>query len=197
MHTNAIVADGARWALIAVMVLAGAEKFTSLRRRAAAWHPVMLVSLRRRHWAQLLMSTALLLDICAALFLVVTPQLGAALASAAILTYTWASLPMHHADKPADCRCFIGVLNTRTRVGFLARNSLLFLFTLAILVRRPEASWAGVMLGGVLLAVVLLIAAGADRLNRLDPSLGKGATDSEDDALVSRAFDVLDHREGS
>ncbi len=165
MGVTPVVADGSRWALVALLALASAEKASSLLRRAAAWHPVMLVSPRRRRRAPLLMAASLLGDATAILLLVGAPGLGATLACALFVTYTWAAMPLHLDGEPNDCRCFFKLPSTRTRTGLVVRNCWLLLLAVAVLLGRPSASWAGVGLGLAMLGATSLVGTRSRRTN--------------------------------
>jgi hypothetical protein len=65
MEVRSLLADGARWALVAVFALAAAEKAETLLQRAAAWHPVMPPGRWRRH-ATALIGGSILTDIAVA-----------------------------------------------------------------------------------------------------------------------------------
>ena len=167
MSTSSVLADAARWMLASLLVLACAEKASSLRSHATGWHPIMLASAARRRFSRYLMGASLLGDVAAVLMLVAAPQLGAALTSALILIYTWAALPAHRSTDPSSCRCFLRVANTHTRLGLIIRNCWLIVASLAVIYWHPEASWAGLALGGVLLGGTEGLTVLVDRLAQL------------------------------
>jgi hypothetical protein len=156
------LADGARWALMTLLVLAALEKLASLLRGTAAWHPVLLVSPTRRRWAGWLMGASLLADSTALFLLVASPRRGAALTLALIVVYTSAALPLH-THRSSDCRCFSNYFNSKTRSGLVARNAWIVLMTVLVLLTSPNASWIGLSLGGLLLATTLLLIRLVDR----------------------------------
>ena len=128
-------------------------------------HPVMVVSPGRRRRAPLLMGMSLLADVSAVFLLLGAPSLGAILAGALFVTYTWVAMPVHLDGRPADCRCFFKLLNTRTSTGLLVRNLWLLLLAVVILLGRPIASWAGLGVGLALLAATSLLVAAIDRIS--------------------------------
>jgi hypothetical protein len=166
-----LVADGARWLLAAVLVLAVLEKSASLWTRSAAWHPLMLVSPGRRRHAASLMVAALCCDIVAVGLLLAAPVVGSAVAAALVVAYSVLALPVHGRGGLGSCRCFWKMLNTSTRAGLLARNALLVACALVIAAYPPEAlTLAGLAVGGCLLAVVAAMVAVADRPGAAQPS---------------------------
>lgn len=104
--------------------LGALEKVTTLHSRAAAWHPIMLMTRFRREHATLLVAISLVADVGALLFLAVWPKVGAPLCIALIVIYSTAGVGMHAKAGDAGCRCFCKFMNTTTRTGLVARNSL-------------------------------------------------------------------------
>ena len=81
-------ADGARWVLVIVFVLAAIEKASTLRSRSAAWHPVILVSARRRRHGGVLIAASLMADALAVGRLVSAPLAGAVFGAVLIAGYS-------------------------------------------------------------------------------------------------------------
>lgn len=158
--------EGARWALIAVFVLAVTEKGTSLWTRAAAWHPLMLVSPVRRRRARPLMAAALVADLATVVLLALIPVAGAVTAALLVAAYTALAMPVHSAGQGA-CRCFWKVLNTTTKPALLARNAVLLVLALTVALRAPvEAQPAGLAVGAGLLAGLAALVAVLDPRSR-------------------------------
>jgi hypothetical protein len=156
------VVEGARWALIAVFVLAVTEKGTSLWTRAAAWHPLMLVSSVRRRRAHALMAAALIADFVTVALLVLFPVAGAVGAGLLAAAYTALAFPVHAAGQ-GGCRCFWRVLNTTTKPALLARNAVLLALALTVAFRAPAATEpAGLAVGAGLLAGLAALVAVLD-----------------------------------
>lgn len=157
------VADGARWALVALLTLAATEKLASLLHGTAAWHPILLASPTRRRWAGALMTTSFFVDCASVLLLIASTRLGAALALSLIVTYSWAAIPIHRQER-SDCRCFFKYFKSQTRFGLLARNGWLLLLATLIFVSPPNWSSSGVVWGAVLLGVTQVFTTIADRI---------------------------------
>jgi hypothetical protein len=156
------LADGARLALSAVFVFAIAEKISSLRAHAAGWHPVMLAGgARRRRHATALMRAALVADLAAIALLVAQPRVGAAVSLLVFAVYTVAGIGAHSAGDRVDCRCLLGLLNSSTVAGLLARNSAFGACAALVAIDspgRPSGAGAGVALA-ILVAIALCVAA--------------------------------------
>ncbi len=149
-----LIADGARWALVVLFSLAALEKVTTLHSRAAAWHPIMLVSRFRREHASVLVAVSLVADVGALLLLAVRPKVGAALCIALIVIYSTAGVGMHAKAGDAGCRCFWKVMNTSARTGLIARNALLVASAALVLVGAPRVSMGGLAIGAGLLVLI-------------------------------------------
>jgi hypothetical protein len=147
-----------RWVLVVVFSLAALEKIGTLRSKAAAWHPVLLVSDWRRRHAVHLLVVSLAADAAALILLVVRPALGATLAMLLVVAYTYAALAVHSGRIGHGCRCFWRVLNVRSRSGMVARNT-----ALAILAFLTAASNADLVFGVLVLAPPLVVMLGSYR----------------------------------
>lgn len=106
-------AGSALLVMLSVFLLAGSEKVLVLYRGASNWHPVMLVSLRRRHLARILMTGSLGVDIITLTLLLVAPRAGGVAAMVLICAYTVAALPAHRVGTASECGCFFALLNTK------------------------------------------------------------------------------------
>jgi methylamine utilization protein MauE len=161
------VADGARWALVAVFALAAVEKFSSLHSGTAAWHPVMLVSRRRRQAAKTLMGSSLCADILAILLLLISPLAGGLLSIALVAAYSVAGKRVHMSTDNDGCRCFWRILNTSTGSGFVVRNAFLVALAASVATLSPVPSAAGTVWGVIVLAISWTITRLADRWDRI------------------------------
>lgn len=167
------VADGARWALAAVFALAAVEKFASLHSGTAAWHPVMLVSRRRRQAARTLMGISLCADILALLLLVVvSPSAGGLLSVALVAAYSVAGRRVHMSTDDEGCSCLWRILNSATRSGFVIRNAFLVALAAYVAAVTPVPSFAGAAWGVIILIIGWAITRLADEWNRshVEPS---------------------------
>lgn len=160
--------DGARWVLVFAFALAATEKADALRKHRAPWHPVMLASSRRRQQAGTLMFGSLVLDLTIVVLLVATARLGALVSVFAIVTYTWAAIPMHSHGGVSECGCFFKLLATRTKAGLVARNSLMLLLSGIVAIGEPVGSWLGAVSGVAILAALMVSTYLFDRLEK-DP----------------------------
>lgn len=156
-----LVADGARWAVLVVFVLASVEKVGVLRSRSSEWHPVMLVTQWRRQHARLLIILSLVMDTTAAMLLLVKPPLGLLLAASLLITYTAAAIRAHNGRD--DCRCLWKMLNARTTLGLIMRNALLLGLTLLALLRMPQDGQIMPLMTASELLLVGLVTRLADR----------------------------------
>lgn len=156
-------ADGGRWVLVVMLALAAIEKGASLHSRSAAWHPVMLVSSRRRQHAAKLLTISLVADVAAIALLVFDPKIGALASGALILLYTVAAIRVHGEAGGGDCRCFWKFLNVRTRKGLAARNATLLGLTAGVAIGRPVPSVGGLGWAVVVLGLLALLTGLAER----------------------------------
>jgi hypothetical protein len=148
---TAILADGARWFLVLLFSLAILEKTRTLSQGSAAWHPLMVVSRRRRQYAGEIMGLSLVVDIIAFVLLLVSPIKGALLSAFLILGYSLAALGMHRRSPNGGCHCFWNLLNTSTRRGLLIRNGSLLVVVCLVLLGHAQPSIQG---GAVALAIL-------------------------------------------
>jgi hypothetical protein len=109
------------------------------------------------------MTASLAADAAATLLLFVAPSTGAILSGALIVLYTWAAMPLHSGGEPSDCRCFLNLLNTRSRLGLVVRNGLTLSLAGVVLVGRPVASWMGLAFAVGLVGAAFLLTKLADR----------------------------------
>lgn len=151
------VADGARWALIAVFALAAIEKAMALRARSARWHPVMLVGALRRRFATPLMFGALVADVGAIVLLALQPVAGALAALVLVGAYSFAALGVH-SSSGESCRCFWKLANSASRASLIARNSAFVLFGVLVWAVAPETSPLGVLWAAVFVGLVTALA---------------------------------------
>ena len=168
------LADGARWALLVVFAVSCAEKALSLLRGAAAWHPIVLVSVNRRRHAVLLMSASLLADVVPIFMLLAWPRLGAAIAGILVLCYSWVAFSLHSIAAPADCRCFLGLFNTHTKAGLVTRNTAPLQLACAVFVARADASWPGLVLAMSLGGMTLVLTALAEHAASISQHFAAG-----------------------
>jgi hypothetical protein len=153
------LADAARWCLILVFALAAWEKGLTLQHRASAWHPVLIIGRWRRIHATELMAVALLADLVTTGSLFYEAALGGAFAVVLVSIYSVAGLPSHIAESSPGCRCFKGLLNTRTAKGLLVRNAGLAILSGFVIVKPPGAPTPeGVALSLPMVACLALIA---------------------------------------
>lgn len=155
MTVDSGLLQGASWALGAVFVLSAAEKAQALRLRSAAWHPVMLISQRRRERATVLMAVGLAADLAIVALLAVSPRVGGPVAALLLLTYTWLAWPI--AAHGGSCRCLWRVLDVQTQTALLCRNAALVVVALVTGVASPSAP----RLEPLLYAAALLLALAA------------------------------------
>lgn len=159
-----ILADGARWTLVAVFALSAFEKVITLHARSAAWHPVMIVSRRRRTHAPLLMAAALLGDATGVALLVGRPYTGGLVAALLLSVYSVAGVSGYRSPGDRHCRCVWKILDTASRLTFLSRNVLLFLFAVAVALVRPTSSVLGLGWGLTFLVLLTRSLKGVDHL---------------------------------
>lgn len=159
-----LLSNGACMALAVLMSLAVAEKVTSIRSGAAAWHPVMLMSAQRRRHARTLMTIAAAADATVVALLVLLPTLGGVLAIALLVLYTRLGAAAHGDGRREPCRCFWRVLNTATVDGLRARNATLAVLA-ALTATTATATWnvGSVALAAACLACVALAGTLGDR----------------------------------
>lgn len=130
---------------------ASLEKAVSLARHAAGWHPVILANGFLSSRPRLAMAASLILDVLVLLGLVARPALGAILAVAAILIYSFAGVRVRSFE--SGCQCFWRILDTSSRAAFLARNGVLLAMGLFVVAYVPEQpgvlgiAWAAVLFG--------------------------------------------------
>jgi hypothetical protein len=194
-------ADGARGVLFAVFTLSLVEKGATLWRRSAAWHPVMLVSPRRRRHATALMAAGLVADLATTVLLVVLPEAGAVSAVALVLAYTVLALPALSGGS-GTCRCLWKLLEAKTAVAFLCRNAVLVALAGAVAATRPsEIGAGGLGYGAGLLLALGALVAGLDGLVRREPTArtargSRRAGPRRALGLDERVYGAPPHREG-
>ena len=157
------IADGARWALVAVFALAAAEKAETLLHRAAAWHPVMLLGRVRRRHATALMATSLVLDVLALSLLIVLPLPGALISAGLVSAYTAAVRRLPEAA--GGCRCLWRFFEVRTRQELMVRNLILGLLAGVVASSSPHAGLAGAISAVGILVVLVGATRAAARLS--------------------------------
>lgn len=134
-----------------IFSLAAVEKLNLLRTNAAAWHPIMLASPRRRHNATLLMALGLGADLVVVALLLSQPARGSVVAAILVLGYSIAAMGVPESVGGSSCRCLWKVMNTWTRSGLLVRNSMFVgLAALArvqpvVQITRESLVWAGLL----------------------------------------------------
>lgn len=146
------LADGARWVLVVLFVLAGLEKIVTLRAGAARWHPVILPRPWMPRYAIALLSLSLIADTSTIVLLMTWEALGASVAIVVITTYTVAGWPVHWRGQEQGCRCLWNFLEVSSRKGFVVRNLLIVLLAIAVAISRPALSLVGLVLGGATMA---------------------------------------------
>lgn len=152
------IAHGAEATMVFVFLLAAVEKITTLRRHTAAWHPALLTKPWRRRFATPLLTAALTTDLAIAVLLLWMPVIGAAVAIGALLSYSIAGLATHGSGL-GNCQCFLGPLNTSTRMGLASRNAMLTLLALSVLILAPQTF--SLTMASFLTASTLLVAISA------------------------------------
>ena len=156
-------ADGARWVLVIVFALAAIEKASTLRSRSATWHPVILVSARRRRHGVLLIAASLIADALALGLLVSAPLVGAVFGAALIAGYSIAARTVHLATSEERCSCFWKGINTSTKLGLMIRNLFLFVLAGLVTVLPPAPTPTGLLWAAGMLTVLFVLARAADR----------------------------------
>jgi methylamine utilization protein MauE len=154
--------EGAQLVLALVFGLAALEKGLVIRSRTVRWHPVVLAHPRIRPHAAALMAVAITLDVAAVLCLLLAPAVGALVAGALIVAYTYLGLHVDHGGG-ASCRCLWKGFDSRTRRALLVRNACLAISTVVVVASAPVASTSGLAPGAVLATVLALIVATLNR----------------------------------
>lgn len=154
MGFSLLVADGIRWALVALFVLAFAEKALLVLHRSARWHPVLLISEWRRRWATPLMVTGLIADLAVTLALTAVPAAGGFAASVLTAGYWHAARGVHDQVAHSGCRCFFGILNTSSVASLRLRNASIIALGIVVAITRPISTWHG---GGIALMLLTFL----------------------------------------
>lgn len=168
-----ILADGARWAVLATLSVAAVEKVITIATHSAQWHPVIVANGLRRI-ANGVIATALTLDVVGVLLLAVIPRLGALLSLPLLLGYSIAGARVQ-LDGKSDCACTWRLLSARTVPSFFARNAALVSLAMVATIRFQTSSVAGFAAGLAVLAGISIVVAAIDRLYSVRSGRSPGA----------------------
>jgi hypothetical protein len=161
------LSDGARWVLFLVFVLAAVEKVSILRSGSARWHPMMLVSDRRRRHADLLIASSLTAETAVLVTLLVHATWGAIVAVSLIVIYTVAAQPTRR-NRDAGCQCLWKILNPTKSSGLIARNAFLLGLSAVVYLVSPRLSLLSILWSVILLLLVGVVSHVGDWVSAAD-----------------------------
>lgn len=146
------VADGVRWLLVLIFLLAGFEKAGRLQSGMVTSHPVIRSWTLFMRYPRVVMTTSFLSDVAACGLLVATPGAGGAAAIGLLLTYSIAglgvrdeSLTADESDRGRACNCLPAALETSSRRALVTRNSVLLSLSVIVVAVSPTPSIAGAL----------------------------------------------------
>jgi len=157
---SATLIDGIRIALTVILVLALVEKISATFHRTARWHPVVVSRPRLRQHAAAIFMIVAILELVGAALLWVVPEVGALMGICLLAGYTI----LGRTDGAEGCRCLVGGLDAKTRIGMIGRNLLIVTGLVFVAIGRAETSWMSVIVGSALLAGLGLFTEATDRV---------------------------------